>query len=59
MLPFSCPSQATMITVTRLAPALGAEIGSVDTSGPLDDATIAAIRAAWLELERKVRPASH
>jgi taurine dioxygenase len=38
-----------MITIRKLAPALGAEIGGVDASGVLDDATIAAIRAAWLE----------
>ena len=43
------PPDLTMITVTKLAPALGAEIGNVDASGPLEDATIAAIRAAWLE----------
>src|SRR5690242_18748898 len=38
-----------MITVTRLAPALGAEIGGVDAARPLDAATVAAIREAWLE----------
>ena len=38
-----------MITITKLASALGAEIGNVDVSRPLDAATIAAIRAAWLE----------
>ena len=38
-----------MITIRKLAPALGAEIGGVDAAGPLEDSTIAAIRAAWLE----------
>jgi alpha-ketoglutarate-dependent taurine dioxygenase len=38
-----------MIEVTPLSPALGAEIRGVDLSTPLDQATVAAIRAAWLE----------
>ncbi len=38
-----------MITVTPVAGALGAEIGGVDLSLPLDDAVVAEIRAAWLE----------
>ena len=37
------------ITVTKVAGALGAEIGGVDLSAALDDATIAAIRAAFVE----------
>jgi taurine dioxygenase len=32
-----------------VAGALGAEISGVDLSGPLDEATVAAIRRAWLE----------
>lgn len=36
-----------MMTVTRLAPLFAAEIGSVDVSRPLDDATWAEIRAAF------------
>ena len=36
-----------MITVTRLTPAFAAEIGNVDISRPLDDATWAEIRAAF------------
>ena len=35
--------------VKKLAYALGAEITGVDLTRPLDDATIQAIRAAWLE----------
>ena len=36
-------------TVRRLAPALGAEIEGLDLSRPLDPATVAALRAVWLE----------
>ena len=39
---------STDITVTPIAGALGAEIGGVDLAD-LDDATVAAIRAVWLE----------
>ncbi|REK84491.1 TauD/TfdA family dioxygenase [Streptomyces inhibens] len=38
----------TGVTVTPLATNIGAEIGGVDASGPLDDATVAQIRAALL-----------
>ena len=38
-----------MITVKKLAPALGAEIGGIAAASALDEATIAAIRSAWLE----------
>ena len=38
-----------MIRVTKLADALGAEIGGVDLSRPLDANKLAAIRNAWLE----------
>ncbi|MBU8877225.1 TauD/TfdA family dioxygenase [Reyranella sp. MMS21-HV4-11] len=37
------------ITVSRIAGALGAEIGGVDVGAPLDDETIAEIRRALLE----------
>ncbi len=37
------------IETRPLAPALGAEIRGVDLSGPLSDATAAAIRQAWLD----------
>jgi alpha-ketoglutarate-dependent taurine dioxygenase len=37
------------ITIKKLAAALGAEIGGVDVTAPLDAATIEAIRQAWLE----------
>jgi taurine dioxygenase len=37
------------ITVTKLAPACGAEISSVDLREPLDADTVAAIRKAWME----------
>ncbi len=37
------------LEVDALSGALGAEIGGVDLAGPLDDATIAAIRRVWLE----------
>jgi taurine dioxygenase len=39
---------AADVTVTPIAGALGAEIGGVDLAH-VDDATVAAIRAAWLE----------
>lgn len=37
------------ITITPLHPVIGAEIGGVDLSGPLDGATIEAIKQAWYE----------
>jgi taurine dioxygenase len=37
------------LNIEPLSGALGAEIGGVDLAGPLDDATIAAIRRVWLE----------
>ena len=37
------------LTVEPIAGALGAEIGDVDLMGDVDDATVAAIRRAWLE----------
>src|SRR6185503_15021367 len=37
------------VEVEPVAGALGAEISGVDLSGPLDEATVAAIRRAWLE----------
>jgi taurine dioxygenase len=37
------------LSVTSIAGSLGAEIGGVDLAAPLDDATVAAIRQAWLE----------
>ena len=40
---------AETLTIRRLAGALGAEIGGVDLSEPLDDRTIAAIRQALVE----------
>ena len=44
------PSMAdyTRIEVRPISPAIGAEINSVDVSGPLDDATISEIRRALL-----------
>ena len=36
------------LVVEPVAGALGAEVSGVDLSGPLDDATVAAIRRAWL-----------
>ncbi|HWE15928.1 MAG TPA: TauD/TfdA family dioxygenase [Hyphomicrobiaceae bacterium] len=39
----------TAIGVQRIAGALGAEVTGVDLSRDLDDGTVAAIRAAWLE----------
>jgi len=41
------PAEYRRITVTPIAGALGAEIGSVDLA-ELDDETVAEIRAAWL-----------
>jgi taurine dioxygenase len=38
-----------MIEVRKIAGALGAEIGNVDLSRPLSAASVAGIRAAWLE----------
>jgi taurine dioxygenase len=40
---------ARSLVVEPVAGALGAELSGVDVSGPLDDATVAAIRRAWLE----------
>jgi taurine dioxygenase len=37
------------ISVTPLAPALGADISLVDLHAPLDDATLAEVKAAWAE----------
>jgi taurine dioxygenase len=37
------------ITVQKLTPAIGAEIHGVDLAGDLSDATVAAIRQAWLD----------
>ena len=37
------------IEIRPLAGAIGAEIFGVDLSAPLDDATLAAIRRAWLD----------
>ena len=37
------------ITVTRVCGAMGAEIGEVDLSNPLDEATVAEIRRAFLD----------
>ena len=37
------------ISIQPLAGAIGAEIAGVDLAQELDDATIAAIRQAWLE----------
>ncbi|MEU6770884.1 TauD/TfdA family dioxygenase [Streptomyces sp. NPDC046759] len=39
----------TGVTVTPLTPNIGARIDGVDASGPLDDATVARLRAALLE----------
>lgn len=39
----------SQLTVKRLTNALGAEIGGVDLRDPLSDATVAAIRQAWLD----------
>lgn len=38
-----------MIALDRMAGSLGAEVRGVDLSGPLSDALIAELRAAWLE----------
>ena len=37
------------LTIKRIGYACGSEITGVDLRAPLDDATIARIRAAWLE----------
>jgi taurine dioxygenase len=37
------------VTVTPMTPAVGAEIGGVDLSEPLDPETLSQIHAAWLE----------
>ncbi|MGW5049851.1 TauD/TfdA dioxygenase family protein [Actinokineospora sp. NPDC004072] len=41
-------TRPTGVTITRLAGNIGAEIGGVDTSGPLSDETVAEVRAALL-----------
>src|SRR5579871_6485986 len=40
---------SSTLGVEAIGGALGAEISGVDLAGPLDDDTVAAIRAAWLE----------
>ncbi len=40
---------SSTITVTKLHPAIGAEIGGVDLSKELDEATVEAIRQAWYD----------
>lgn len=40
---------ARSLVVEPVAGALGAEVSGVDLFGPLDDATVAAVRRAWLE----------
>ena len=37
------------LTLSRLAPALGAEVSGVDLAAPIADATLAALKAAWAE----------
>jgi taurine dioxygenase len=37
------------LAITRLAPALGAEISGLDLASPLDAETVAALKAAWAE----------
>ena len=39
------------LTVTPCQPLIGAEIGGIDLTRPLDDETIAAVRAALLEYQ--------
>jgi len=43
------PAPYTRITVTRVCGAMGAEIGEVDLSQPIDEATVAEIHRAFLE----------
>lgn len=40
---------STEVTITRLAGNIGAEIGGVDTSGPLSDKAVATVRKALLD----------
>src|SRR5690349_16099846 len=37
------------LDITRLTPTIGAEIRGLDCAEPFDPATLAAVRAAWLE----------
>ena len=37
------------LTLTRLAPALGAEVSGIDLTAPIDGATASALKAAWAE----------
>ncbi|MCY1327820.1 Alpha-ketoglutarate-dependent taurine dioxygenase [compost metagenome] len=52
-------------TVSRISPALGAEIGHIDLTAPLDEGTIAALRSALVEhkvlvfREQDITPAQH
>jgi taurine dioxygenase len=39
----------TGLTLTRLAPALGAEVSGIDLTAPIDGATVSALKAAWAE----------
>ncbi len=53
------------ISITRIAGALGAEIGNIDLSKDLDDSTVAEVRKAWLEhkviffRDQDITPAQH
>jgi alpha-ketoglutarate-dependent taurine dioxygenase len=49
----------TRLDITRLAPALGAEVRGVDLSADLSDDTIAEIRAAWIEHQVVFFPDQH
>ncbi|CAJ95220.1 Alpha-ketoglutarate-dependent taurine dioxygenase [Cupriavidus necator] len=52
-------------TVSRISPALGAEVGSIDLAAPLDDDTISALRRALVEhkvlvfRDQDITPAQH
>lgn len=58
MKPVTAP-QTTQIEVTLLGAALGARIDGVDLSTALDDATLAAVRAAFLDHLVLVFPGQH
>jgi len=45
--PARTPPASAPFAITKLSPGIGVEIQGVDCAGPIDEATFAAIRAAW------------
>ena len=47
------------LKLTRLSPALGAEVHDVDLSQPISDALLAELHAAWLQRHVRRALAAH